>query len=841
MQLKEKIEELLNENATEFEISKAIREYIKNYFKTLDKIFEKSQGKDFLVKHTRYIDSIIISIYKVAIRKMFGLYIPMSNSIPIALVALGSYGREQMAPYSDIDLMIVYEDIEGYNVKALIEKILYIIWDTKLKLGHRVHRLDELLKVSNEDDTIKTALIESRFICGSKYLWFKIENELNKIRQKNQKEYIFKKIDEAKKRREKYPISMEPNIKEGVGGLRDANLLFWIANVLYSINSLKDLSQKLFSDEEYKEFRIALEWLFKIRAALHLVAKKKEDSLLLQYIPDVAKKLSIKSKSDKKAQQIVVSRTLQALHTIDGFTQIFTKKLIRRFLIDLKNIGYLKEKRVCKNLYLCDEKVYSTFHSKEIALKNFLINIDFMEFKDYDPSFIHYAKNVKYSKNLDKKSKILIKKLFFKKNLYPILKLLHKSNLLPIIIPPLKKIMFLPQFDGYHQYPVDIHSLYSIKNLENIQDSFIKNLYNNLPKGHKAILKLATLLHDSGKGRIQDHSEVGAKLIKIFAQKLGFNQELIDIGSTLIRYHTSMSNTAYREDIHSEKTLFGFTAKLKSPIVLDMLYILTYADINAVGKDIYTSYNARLLKELYLLAKETFGKKEILEESAKRIKKEEALKKSQKFKNLPKNLQKKILSIESNLFFIKHKIDEILNISIKADKTKNYLYEIKNEDFLTIEIIRKVPLNLGYLLGKLSFLDVASMEVFKLFNKVKYFKIEFLEKIDDENISYIEKIIKDSFDMDKKIKLKKPQILKNEIKIDCEHSKTYASLHLNVKNQKGLLAFIAALFDKFGIDIATAKVHTIKNRARDLFLIEKNGNFCNNKEKIIEILTKGES
>ena len=838
MELKHKIEELLNKNATELEISKAIREYIKNYFKTLDDIFKKSQGKDFLVKHTKYIDSIITSIYKVAIRKMFGLYVPMSNSVPITLVALGSYGREQMAPYSDIDLMIVYEEVEGYNVKALIEKILYIIWDTKLKLGHRVHKLDEIFEVSKTDDTIKTALIESRFICGSKYLWFKIENELNRIRHDNQKGYIFKKIDEAKKRREKYPISMEPNIKEGVGALRDANLLYWIANILYGVKTLKDLSGKVYSDDEYKEFRIALEWLFKIRAALHLVAKKKEDKLLLQYIPDVARKLSIKSKNINKAQQILVSRTLQALHTIDVFSQMFVKKMIRKFLYNQKNIQKFRKSRVCKNIYLCNDTVYSSFYSENEALRNFLINLDFMEFVNFDPSFLHYAKNVKYSKNLDKKSKVLIKKLFFKESLYPTLNLLHKSNLLPIIIPPLKKVMFLPQFDGYHQYPVDIHSLYSVKNLENIEDKYILNIYNSLTKTEKAMLKLTTLLHDAGKGRVQDHSEVGAKLLKVFAQKLGFNSDLIEMGATLIKYHTTMSNTAYREDIHSEKTLFNFTAKLKSPKVLDMLYVLTYADINAVGKNIYTSYNARLLRELYNLAKETFGKKEILEESAKRVKKEEALKRNPKFKNFSKTLQKKILNIESNLFFIKHKTDEIIDISLMASKTKDFVYKIKNDEYLTIEIIRKVPLNLGYLLGKLSSLDVASMEVFKLFNEIKYFKIEFLEKIEDENIGFIEKNIEDSFDMEKKIKLKKPEIKKDEIKIDCEHSKTYASMQINTKNQKGLLAYIAALFDKYGIDIATAKVHTIKNKARDLFLIEKNGNFCNNKEIIIKMLTE---
>ena len=840
MDLKFQIEEFLNQNLSEFEISKAINNRVKEYFSSLDDIFKKFQGKEFLVKHTKFIDSIIQSIYKVAIRKMFELYVPMSNSIPITLVALGSYAREQLAPYSDIDLMIVYEDVEGYNTKALIEKILYIIWGTKLKLGHRVHSLNELLKVSREDDTIKTALIESRFICGSKYLWVKVENELNKIRKDGQKEFIFKKIEEANLRRERNPISMEPNIKEGVGSLRDANLLFWIANTVYGVKRLKDLSNIVFSDDEYKEFRLALEWLFKIRVALHLVANKKEDRLLFQYIPDVAKKLNIKGKNRQKTQQILASRTLQALHTIDIFSQIYTKKIIRKFLYEPQNISILKTKRVCKNTYICNDKIYSSYFEKEICLKDLLNILNSHSFKEYDPSFINFAKKVRYPKTLDTNSKAMIKKLIFKDELYPILKLLYDSNLLPTVIPPLKKIMFLPQFDGYHHFPADIHSIYTIKHLENIKDKFIKTIYDSLTPQYKALLKLSTLLHDSGKGRVQDHRVVGKKLFENFAKKLGFDNELIKRGSLLVQYHTDMSNTAFKEDIYSEKTILSFTAKLKDEKNLEMLYILTYADINAVGKGVWNSYNASLLKELYLLAKASFNKKEILGEVEKRLKKEETLKRNREFLTLPKSLQKNILSIESNLFFIKHKPKEIIEISIFANNTKDFSYKIENRNFLSIKILRKKPLNLGYLLGKLTFLDIASMDIFKLFDDIKYFVINFRERVEEDNIEFIKNIIEDSFDMKKSIKLKKLEIKKDEIKIDCNHSQTYASMFLNTKNQKGLLAYIASIFDKYGIDIATAKAWTMKNRARDMFLIEKNGNFCNNKEKIIEFLTKGE-
>ena len=135
-----------------------------------------------MVQHTRKLDCILRLVYKVALRAMFGNYAPMKNSLPVALVALGSYGREQLCVHSDIDLMIVYKDIPGYNTQAFIEKILYILWDTGLKLGHRVHTTDELFEVSKTDITIKTALIESRFIEGSNFIWTATQNALQKIR-----------------------------------------------------------------------------------------------------------------------------------------------------------------------------------------------------------------------------------------------------------------------------------------------------------------------------------------------------------------------------------------------------------------------------------------------------------------------------------------------------------------------------------------------------------------------------------------------------------------------------------------------------------------------------------
>ena len=181
MSITEQIEDLIERKASDFEISKLFKSHISDYKNSLAELFERNQGKDFLVIHTKTLDSIISQMYKTVLRRMFGNYLPMRSNIPIAFIALGSYGREQLCVHSDIDLMIVYEKNEGYNTAAIIEKFLYLAWDAGLKLGHRVHDVTDLLSASKEDITIKTAMMESRLIIGSPFTLSVTQNHLTAI------------------------------------------------------------------------------------------------------------------------------------------------------------------------------------------------------------------------------------------------------------------------------------------------------------------------------------------------------------------------------------------------------------------------------------------------------------------------------------------------------------------------------------------------------------------------------------------------------------------------------------------------------------------------------------
>ena len=199
-------------------------------------------------------------------------------------------------------------------------------------------------------------------------------------------------------------------------------------------------------------------------------------------------------------------------------------------------------------------------------------------------------------------------------------------------------------------------------------------------------------------------------------------------------------------------------------------------------------------------------------------------------------LQKKIQYITSNQIFLQLKTYDILDIALRAKDVTDYEYKILNDQQLKIQIIRQIPINLAFMLGKLEFLNIASMSIFKLYDEKKFFEITFSEKVDEGDLMHIEEVIKDSWDMSKKIHLKKPKIKRSEIYIDCNHTQYLAEMKVKTNDQKGLFAYISRVFDDFNIEIESAKIYSSRGKARDLFLIEKNGNFCPQQDEIVDLL-----
>ncbi len=816
------LEELIYNSNNDFEISKAIQKSIKNY---LNQIHSIENGKDFFVKHTKKMDEFISLIYKYLIKKNFEEFAPAMNSIPICIIALGSYGREQLSIYSDIDIMIVYKDVSGYNIKTMIENFITMLWDLGLKIGHRVHEINDLFKASEEDITIKTAMLESRFITGSKFVWFQTQNQLTKIKNHNKKEYILAKFEEMLQRHKKYPISMEPNIKEGFGGIRDSNTLLWLTKVIFNYPNNSYLCPKYANEDEFKEYRSALEFLFKTRVYLHLTAGKKIDTVYLQYQRDIALSMGYKDSPRLKAERKFIRDLLKSLWTINTFCESMIKKIIKPFLYS-HTFSQIKKHRIEKNLFLCNDSLYSNFETK-YTFKNYiqkLINIE-KNIKKCDISVVYNLK-----RKQTKTNKNLIKSFFHTKNIYPLFFALYRADKLGKIFPPFEKIKNLAQFDGYHQYPVDIHSLYTLKELENIKE------FQSLNEEEKAILRFSAFFHDLGKGRVEDHSIIGAKIAKNFAKIL--NMPKPDIISKLIKYHTLMSNTAQREDIFNDKVIFSFASIVENKKFLDYLYILTIADIKAVGEGVFTSYKENLLQTLYENTLNALQNKELLSEIGIRKRKERLLQKKEEFLKLPLNLRKNVLKSPSNQLFLQNSVNEILNLLEWIKDVKEKKYKFENDKHLIIHLVKnnKYNFSLGWFIEKLFKLNLIHLSVYKI-GELKYFKIEFDSNIEEFDFPLIEKWIEDAFKEKKEI-THKVKFKKEEFTIDCNHSQNYASLKLKTQDKKGIVSTIMNIFDKFDINVEDVKITSQKNIARDLFIIPKTSGFCEKKDEILARLTK---
>jgi [protein-PII] uridylyltransferase len=834
------IEKLIDNNGPDFEISKVFKTHFKNYVNSIDTTLETTGGKDFFIRHTKHTDKFLVQLYKYILRKHFGSYQPMSTSIPISLVALGSYGREQLCIYSDIDIMILYEDIKGYNLKAIMEEFITLAWDCGLKLGSRVHELGEIEKSVEEDITIKSSILESRLIYGSKFLWFSYEKVLTNVRKTNQKEFILDKLEEHKQRLLKYTLKMEPNIKDGFGGIRESNMLYWMVNVLYGVTNTRHLVGIEYTENEYKKYRQSLEFIFQVRNALHNIARKKQDQVTFDILPDLSDKLGFKNKPRHTKERQCMSKLLSCLHTIHSFTATMVKKFTRSVLSEKENISKLKEYRYKKNLYIVEGTLYTSFSAKPKSLNALLKELIELpsEVYRFDRSYIYYASKAKLPSIQSKELKKNIKTMLYKPSLYPMIKLIYNAGLFQAVLPIAKKIIDQPQFDGYHQHPTDVHSLQTLKFAQNIQNKDAKDIYDQLSEKQQSLVKLVALFHDVGKGRTEDHHIVGEKLFKNMAKQLEFDEKHIQVGARLVRYHNKMSYVATHEDIYSEKVILNFIGLIKSEIALKMLYVVTYSDISAVGENVFNGSISSLLKQLYTQSLPGFENKDLLNESKRRVAKQNAIIKLKRYKELPNIIKKKIMYISSNQMFLRLKAEDILDIAIHAKDVKDYKYKIVNDTQLTIRIIRKVPLNLGYLLGKMEFLNIASMNIYKLYDDKKAFYISFSEKVDDEDLFYVKQIIKDSFDMSKNTKLRIPTIKKENIKVDCNHTAYLASMSIAAKDQKGLFAYVSKIFDDYNIDVETAKLNTIKGYAKDLILIEKNGNFCPNQDEIVDLICK---
>jgi [protein-PII] uridylyltransferase len=537
----------------------------------------------------------------------------------MALVAVGGYGRGELAPFSDIDLLFLTSYKATPHTEQVVEYILYTLWDLGLKVGQSTRSIEETLRQSQADLTIRTAVLEARYIWGDQHLFAELRRRFeNEIVKKTSAEFIERKLSERDQRHERLGDSryvVEPNIKEGKGGLRDLHTLFWIAKYVYRVDTIDKLVDlKVLSAEEAQRFARAQNFLWTVRCHLHFIAERAEDRLTFDLQTEVGRRMGYTDHAGTRGVERFMKHYFLIAKDVGDLTRIFCALLesehrrqpgsfLRRWGFGKRSVdGFMIDGG---RLDVASE---DQFHKDPVALIR-LFYIAQKESLDIHPHALRLiTQSLKLIdndlRNNAEANRLFVEILTAKKDPETTLRRMNEAGVFGRFVPDFGRVVAQMQYDMYHVYTVDEHSLFALGILHKIETGLLKT---ELPLAtsifptidSRRTLYLAVLLHDIAKGRGGDHSILGAHVAEKLGPRLGFTAEETETAAWLVRWHLLMSATAFKFDIDDPQTIQDFVARVQSPERLKLLLLLTVVDIRAVGPQVWNGWKAALLRELY--------------------------------------------------------------------------------------------------------------------------------------------------------------------------------------------------------------------------------------------------
>ncbi len=533
----------------------------------------------------------------------------------ISIIALGGYGRDELCPYSDIDLLILYSVKSKKWAKELTEHLLYFLWDLNLEIGHSVRTVDECIELSKDHDTtILTSLLDSRHIYGDEKLTKKLENKLyNELLPECSNIFIDKKIAESKNRVRRYGGSvylLEPNIKEGEGGLRDVHTALWVAQARYKIKNFRDLLNiGVINSKEHRVIEKCYNFLLAVRSQLHYLAKRREDRLSFDYQEKVARFFGYRDAELRAVEKFMRVYYLRARLTNQQSERIIESCIAKtRASSESRRTTYLENGFTIQGGFLSvtsrnvfKENPVNLIRAFEYANKHSVKMSKHLTWLIWENS-IHIDDKVRRNSEFNG---IFLRILKTAKNVSEILYQMNELRLLAHYIPEFGKIVCMVQHDAYHVYTVDVHSIFMVREIEKLtnysyEEEFplLTKIAESVEKRH--VLYLACLIHDAGKGSGKDHSEKGARMAPVIAERMGLNKQESMQLEFLVKYHLIMPHFSQRRDLHDVSLIERFSEMVKSLETLILLYLLTFADMRSVGPDVWSNWKGMLLRELYL-------------------------------------------------------------------------------------------------------------------------------------------------------------------------------------------------------------------------------------------------
>ena len=552
-----------------------------------------------------------------------------TNSEKICVLAVGGYGRKEMAPFSDIDLLFLTPYKQTAWGESVIESILYILWDLKMKIGYAVRTVDDCIRLGTQDILIRTTLLEHRYLSGEYSLQRNLEKRLwEDVFAKTGSEFVEAKLAERTNRHSRQGsvrYMLEPNIKEGKGGLRDLQTLYWITKYLYKTSASKELIKiGVFSKEEFLIFKNAENFLWAVRCCLHLTSKRAGEHLNFNSQVELAKRFGFRDKKGMLAVESFMQAYFIHAKNVGDLTRIFLTVLESKHvkkrpnltgqLKSIFNIGFGRTTNTMLPYSLISNHGRLSISNIDKFLNNPLNLIQLFQVALKTRLLIHpdalrlVASNLsmvnREFRNSKEANSIFLDLLLNYNNPERALRHMNEVGFLGTFIPEFGRIVAMMQFNMYHSFTVDEHTIQCIRNLAEIEH---RNLLEDLPIASKIlsggvnrrVLYVALLLHDIGKGLPEDHSIIGAKMAKSLSPRLGLKPEECEVVVWLVENHLLMSDVAQKRDITDSRTIRNFATKVTSTAKLKLLTVLTVCDIRGVGPNSWNNWKAVLLRDLY--------------------------------------------------------------------------------------------------------------------------------------------------------------------------------------------------------------------------------------------------
>ena len=821
--------------------------------------FIKRKSPDFIKRHAQALDDYFFESFESSrVGPKMGI-----EKNPYAIIALGGYGRREQFIHSDVDLLFLFEKYVPDKAEHLIQEIVYPLWDIGFEVGHATRSLKECVKLAVDDIEVLTSLLDARFICGMSPLYSSLMEHLRKrFKKRNSTKVIKKLVDISQSRHECFGDSsylLEPNLKEGQGGLRDYHTILWIARLQSNLKQFRDLEYYGFlSHDEFQAMRQALEFIGNVRNYLHHLSGRKCDQLYFEYQIKMADAL----KFGKKNGQQPVERFLGKLHS----QMEFLKQQHLMFLYELglfKNIKRSKralKHTLTKGLEITENGMINFVSSEDILRDPSLLIKIFEESATLKIPLNAEAKRLikEFSFLVDKKfsSSVLNLESFERilaqpSSTFNVLNEMLNTTFLIRFIPEFKEISDRIQYDEYHLYPVDRHLLRTVQNIKRFGTSegiskypLCSDLYKRLKKRH--LLLWAALLHDIGKGETGvSHSISGAKIAESILLKKGYPAEDIETVSFLIKEHLLLIKTATRRDLNDEETAISCARNIKDIDRLKMLYLLTVADSMSTGPKAWGDWTATLLRDLFFKVSNVLEKGELAtREAVEAVEKKKAEVLGSVIKRYAEDDMETLLNFMSPRYFLYMPSDSIMeHIELyKNMGTVDFVWKVTktpDSNTRTVTICAKDrPGLFSKIAGTftLNGLDILDAQIFTWRNNIALDIFEVNPPLDQifekqrwqQAEAHLRSSLSGNLDLsaalEEKIMVYQPtkRYVKNrphQINVDNDSSSFFTIIEVFTYDFPGLLYTITDALFRCSLDIWVAKIATKVDQVVDVFYV----------------------